>query len=173
MSLFKSLFPLARDNSLTVLIVAEGEYLRVNVTPKSKGDQGEKTLYPLSLLATPEELDRDFAEAVEIYSPGSQSVLEQAHAASEANSSGDVKPALPAPAKGRPGRKPKAAALPAPTGNPGEPPNGDDKGTETSAAPEVDPRQHAIPGLDDAEPETPVEETPAPGSAADEGIDLL
>ncbi|MFT0167529.1 PRTRC system protein E [Paraburkholderia mimosarum] len=164
MSLFQSLFPLARENALTILIVAEGDQLRVNVMPKSKDEKAQKTLYPLSLLGSPDELDEHFAEAVRIYAPHSQSVLDQARAASEANGNSSAAPALPAPdaapapAKGKPGRKPKNVALPAPTvdaaGDAISDPNKEAdnakevEGQET--AQEVDPRQTSIPGLDDA-----------------------
>lgn len=181
MSLFKSLFPLARENSLTVLIVAEGEQLRVNVMPKSKDEKAEKTLYPLSLLATPEELDRDFAEAIEIYSPGSQSVIEQARTASAANS---PKGSAPAPAKGKPGRKGKPAEPAAPAVGP-EDASGGNEGDADDGAPPVDPRQIQIPGLGESEgevnaatEESPVAERAQPVSdasrdAADDAVDLL
>src|ERR1700738_542663 len=113
MPLFTTLFPLTKRAALTVLIVAEGDQLRVNVMPKSKDGSEEKTIYPLSLLASPEELDRDFAEAVSIYEPGSQSVLDQARAASAANNNGEAPKARPAPSKGKGGRK-RAAELPPP-----------------------------------------------------------
>jgi PRTRC genetic system protein E len=173
MSLFKSLFPLARENSLTVLIVAEGEQLRVNVMPKSKDEKASKTLYPLSLLGAPDELDRDFAEAVQIYAPGAQSVLEQAQAASEANG-GKKAPALPAPAKekGKAAKKAKAnASEPAGDGVT------DDADAPSAGAPvEVDPRQTQIPGLSasEDEPSDVGEEGPAASSEPeDAGVDLL
>ncbi|RDU99185.1 PRTRC system protein E [Trinickia dinghuensis] len=183
MSLFKSLYPLAQNTSLTILIVAEGEQLRVNVMPRSKDEKAEKTLYPLSLLARPEELDRDFAEALEIYAPGSQSVLEQARAASAANGSSNP-PALPAPsgtpAKGKRGPKPKATALPpaqaaaadaAPVKSEG---NADER-------PAADPRQSGLPGLEaepaaampDSQDMREADNSEAPSEADDSGIDLL
>lgn len=166
MSLFQSLFPLARENALTILVVAEGDQLRVNVMPKSKDEQAQKTLYPLSLLGSPEELDRDFAEAVQIYSPGSQSVLDQARAAGAANGETSASPALPAPAKGKPGRKPKAAALPAPAAEAASDAEVDSANSEgadsNETAGEIDPRQMKIDGLEGAAPE----ETASSESAA-------
>lgn len=146
MSLFASLYPLAQKTTLTLLITTEGDQLRVNVTPHARDDaKGEKTLYPLSILAAPEELDRDFAEAVAIYEPSTQSVLEQARAASAAN--GNTKPssALPAPtAKSNRGRKARNesnddadAKQPAAPGD-----------AAPQDAPPVDPRQTSIPGID-------------------------
>jgi PRTRC genetic system protein E len=170
MSLFASLYPLAQKTTLTLLITAEGEQLRVNVTPRVKQDaKGEKTLYPLSILATPEELDRDFAEAVSIYEPSTQSVLDQARAASTANGTGKTAPALPPPGatKGRPGRKARgesnelASAKQASAANSeaGEP-----------DAPSVDPRQTSIPGIDSDTTSTTSQQRPdeLPNAAATE-----
>ncbi|AIO45105.1 PRTRC system E domain protein [Burkholderia cepacia] len=181
MSLFTSLYPLAQNASLTILIVAEGDQLRVNVMPKSKDEKAEQTLYPLSLLASPEELDRDFAEAVQIYAPGSQSVLEQARAASAANADTDAPRALPAPAKGKPGRKPKTQTAPAPSGGDSQAANA---GATDEGDPEVDPRQTSL--LESAANEAAAAQTAdsdAPPAAAtsedtaaaagDEGLDLL
>ncbi|MCW3644077.1 PRTRC system protein E [Burkholderia cenocepacia] len=180
MSLFTSLYPLAQSASLTILVVAEGDQLRVNVMPKSKDEKAEQTLYPLSLLASPEELDRDFAEAVQIYAPGSQSVLEQARAASAANADTGAPPALPAPAKGKPGRKPKAQTAAAPSTSDTQTANA---GTAGDGAPEVDPRQTSLleTGAGEAEESRTVDgDAPpaaptdaAPEAADDEGLDLL
>ncbi|MGP8437146.1 PRTRC system protein E [Paraburkholderia fungorum] len=177
MSLFASLHPLAQRTTLTLLITAEGDQLRVNVTPRANDDtKGEKPLYPLSILATPDELDRDFAEAVSIYEPSTLSVLEQARAASAANGTVDAgTKALPAPAtKGKGGRK-RAAELPAPA-------DAEPAGNASSDTPPVDPRQTQIPGIEpDAEqaaPETPVaaaEQDPSNAQPAveEDGVDLL
>jgi PRTRC genetic system protein E len=178
MSLFASLHPLAQRTTLTLLITAEGDQLRVNVTPRANDDtKGEKTLYPLSILATPEELDRDFAEAVSIYEPSTLSVLDQARAASAANGTVDAAAkALPAPtSKGKGGRK-RAAELPAPADA------SDSPGSEPADAPPTDPRQTQIPGIEPAaEPATA--ESPAVAAEQDssnaepaveeDGVDLL
>jgi PRTRC genetic system protein E len=147
MSLFTSLYPLAQKATLILLVTVEGDQLRVNVTPRANDDsKGEKPLYPLSLLATPDELDRDFAEAVSIYEPSVLSVLDQARAASSANASTPsikAAPALPAPAsstKNKPGRRPKSAAA---SSEPAD--SAPESGADT---PEADPRQTAIPGLE-------------------------
>lgn len=156
MSLFTSLHPLARRTTLTLLITAEGDQLRVNVMPRPNDDaKGEKTLYPLSLLATPEELDAEFADAVSIYEPSIASVLDQARAASAANSNGSATAALPAPAgnKRKGGRPPKADKAE------GDKASGENTG---SAPPEVDPRQMSI---DDAS--TPAGEAGNAAAASD------
>ncbi|MDR6493572.1 PRTRC genetic system protein E [Paraburkholderia terricola] len=147
MSLFASLYPLAQKTTLTLLITAEGDKLRVNVTPRAKDDvKGEKTLYPLSILATPDDLDRDFAEAVAIYEPSTQSVLDQARAASVANGATKSTPELPAPTatRGKPGRKARSES----NGNAdaGKPPA--TNGANAEELPPVDPRQTSIPGIE-------------------------
>lgn len=143
MSLFTSLHELARTTSINILITAEGdENLRVNVTPLPN-DKGEKKLWPLSLVATPEELDAEFAAAVDAYEPGALSLLDQARACAAANQSGST-PALPAPGTGQStsttpkrgrGRPPKSAKTDAPDAAPA---NGD---ANTNA---TDPRQMRI-----------------------------
>ncbi|MGQ7939103.1 PRTRC system protein E [Paraburkholderia sp. D1E] len=185
MSLFVSLYPLAQKTTLTLLITTEGDQLRVNVTPHAKDDaKGEKTLYPLSILATPDELDRDFAEAVAIYEPSTQSVLDQARAASAAN--GDkASPALPAPAaKGNRGRK--ARNEPNGAANAKQSPVA--SGDVTQETPPVDPRQTSIPGididaakLDGGTPQQPTGEpsatatavTPEPVNSGDDAVDIF
>lgn len=167
MSLFTSLHALAQSTSINILITAEGtDNLRVNVTPMPNG-KGEKQRWPLSLLATPEELDADFAAAVEVYAPGATPLLEQARACAAANQP-DAAPALPAantgtsagtPGKRGRGRPPKAAAA----GDAATPPSND------GASPDAtDPRQMRI---DDAgQPgtgnETPAAEIPAAAEPA-------
>lgn len=146
MSLFASLYPLAQKTTLTLLITTEGDQLRVNVTPHARDDaKGEKTLYPLSILAAPDELDRDFAEAIAIYEPSTQSVLDQARAASAANGRAKDSPALPAPgAKGNRGRKARNEPLGAADAK--QTPAASDEALQET--PPVDPRQTSIPGID-------------------------
>ncbi|MCW0073004.1 PRTRC system protein E, partial [Burkholderia pseudomallei] len=114
MSLFTSLHALAQTTSIHILITAEGaNNLRVNVTPMPNG-KGEKQRWPLSLLATPEELDAEFAAAVDVYAPGATPLLDQARACAAANqpdsspAASSIETALPAPRRGR-CRPPKAA----------------------------------------------------------------
>ncbi|UEW68557.1 hypothetical protein [Burkholderia phage BgVeeders33] len=165
MSLFTSLHELARTTSINILITAEGdENLRVNVTPLPNG-KGEKKLWPLSLVATPEELDAEFAAAVEAYEPGALSLLDQARACAAANQSGST-PALPAPGTGQStgtapkrgrGRPPKSAKV----DTPDTPTTNADANTNAT-----DPRQMRID--DDAQPSAH-NETPAaePQTAAE------
>ncbi|KVG83223.1 hypothetical protein WJ36_10670 [Burkholderia ubonensis] len=178
MSLFTSLHALAQAASINILITAEGdENLRVNVTPL-QNSKGEKKLWPLSLVATPEELDAEFATAVEAYEPGALSLLDQARACAAANQSGST-PALPAPNAGQStgnvqkrgrGRPPKATK---PDATDAPPTNNDAAG--------ADPRQMSI---DDAQQTAagtaPTAEAPAPTEAegaeqppkADDALDM-
>ncbi|MBB3259974.1 PRTRC genetic system protein E [Paraburkholderia bannensis] len=175
MSLFASLYPLAQRTTLTLLITAEGDQLRVNVMPRPNDDaKCEKTIYPLSLLATPDELDAEFADAVAIYEPSIASVLDQARAASAANTGGAA--ALPAPAGARRkgNRAPKAEKQEAEPAAPTD---------AAPAAPEVDPRQMRIDDPDDAAANAPATaeqpsqesqpELPAASEAQSEGLDVF
>ncbi|MCA8079946.1 PRTRC system protein E [Burkholderia cepacia] len=181
MSLFTSLHALAQTTSINILITAEGaDNLRVNVTPMPNG-KGEKQRWPLSLLATPEELDAEFAAAVEVYAPGATPLLDQARACAAANQT-DGAPALPAPTNSQ-------SALPAPRRGRGRPPKaavaGDAPTTPSNdgANPDAtDPRQLRIDdaGEPSAANETPAAETPAAAEptpattpeAGDNAVDL-
>ncbi|RQY60816.1 PRTRC system protein E [Burkholderia stagnalis] len=167
MSLFTSLHALAQSTSINILITAEGaDNLRVNVTPMPNG-KGEKQRWPLSLLATPEELDAEFAAAVEVYAPGATPLLDQARACAAANQA-DGAPALPASntaeaagttgKRGR-GRPPKAAKA----GDTNDPPANEGANHNTP-----DPRQMRIDdtGQPSADDETPAAETPAAAEPA-------
>ena len=151
--MFAELHQLAQAASLLISVVAEGDNLRVTVTgtPANKANAG---MYPLVLVGTPEELDRDFAQAVQIFEPSALPLLEQARAAASANSS----KALPAPkpeskkadgsanatGKRGPGRPPKSASTPA--AEPATVPTCDEGADEAStpSAQEVDPRQMSL-----------------------------
>ncbi|KWN77254.1 PRTRC system protein E [Burkholderia stagnalis] len=161
MSLFTSLHALAQTTSINILITAEGdENLRVNVTPLPNA-KGKKELWPLSLVATPEELDAEFAAAVEAYEPGVLSLLDQARACAAANTSGSA-PTLPAPSAGQPngtaprrrGRPPKASKA----GDADTPPANAGENT-------ADPRQMTI--SDGADPLDGPEDRPDVGVSGD------
>lgn len=146
--------------------------------------KGEKQRWPLSLLATPAELDAEFAAAVEVYEPGATSLLDQARACAAANKS-DSTPALPAPSSSQ-------SALPAPRRGRGRPPKaakagGTDSPPANDGANETDPRQMTIndgappldgpedrPDVDSAgDPEAVREDHDAePADAADDGVDM-
>jgi PRTRC genetic system protein E len=175
MSLFSALHDIARAANITILISAEGDdMLRVNVTP-IQFSNAEKKLWPLSVAATPAELDEQFADAVAAYQPSALSVLDQARACAAANAPGKSEPAaLPAPensssptekrGRGRPqkNKQPSDGAPAAPTGS------------------DSDPRQLSIPDgtpSADSPGETPTDgpsadAPPATNDGADGAVDM-
>lgn len=182
--MFRELHELAQASPLMLTIVAEGEQLRVTVTPQLDASKTVKASpHPLYILATPEELDTDFAAALSIYAPGARSVLEQASAAAAAN--GSTKDNAPpakgsnkGPGRGRPRAQKAGEAAQDPSGNK---PNGPDDASDDSgsdddnqdspgSAPEQIPE-----GISPPSPAAPAEgiareETPSDPAAA-EGID--
>jgi PRTRC genetic system protein E len=97
--MFTELHSLAQKSTLMIVVTAEGDQLRVNVTPANADRKEKPALRPLSLIGTVEELDRDFAQALVIWqAPKKQSLLEQAAAAGddEEGDAGKAGPAKPA-----------------------------------------------------------------------------
>jgi PRTRC genetic system protein E len=174
MSLFSALHDIARAANITILISAEGDdMLRVNVTP-IQSSNAEKKLWPLSIAATPAELDAQFADAVAAYQPSALSVLDQARACAAANSPGKSAPAaLPAPDN---------SAVPTEKRGRGRPPKNkqaSDGAPATSASTDTDSRQMSItddvtPGRRDAgsiHEDRPDIETTRDDAAADDADD--
>lgn len=180
--MFAELHQLAQAASLLISVVAEGDNLRVTVTgtPANKANAG---MHPLVLVGTPEELDRDFAQAVQIFEPSALPLLEQARVAANANGNKGSR-ALKAPtteakaqadadadAAGTPakrgrGRPPKNASTPAPE-QPSTPTSEDATDSEDVAAPqEVDPRQMSLVDAD----ARPSAETPTVEPAAEAAL---
>ncbi|CAJ0740875.1 PRTRC system protein E [Ralstonia mannitolilytica] len=174
--MFTALHQLAQSAPLLVSIAAEGENLRVTVSATSTGKTGP-AVHPLVLVGAPDELDRDFAQAVQIFEPSALPLLEQARAAANANGNKDKAAAKTAKSSGSskdaataagtatkrgPGRPPKNAAA--------NPPEKTDASSDTdssgpdgeqSGAPEVDPRQMSLvdteaAGTEAAAPSEPV-----------------
>ncbi|KUZ45278.1 hypothetical protein, partial [Burkholderia territorii] len=136
----------------------------------------------LSLVATPAELDAEFAAAVEVYEPGATSLLDQARACAAANQSDANTTALPASnsgdAAGTSGKRGRGRPPKASKADDGKTPPSND-GAHDGA---TDPRQMRI---DDAgQPSgasgTPAAESPTaavPASTSqpqptDAGVDL-
>lgn len=120
--MFKALHQLAQASPLILTIVAEDEQLRVTLMPQLDASSTVKAApHPLSIVATPDELDADFASAIGIFAPGVLSVLEQAQAVADANANKSGKPAdkdakPAAPGRGRrAGKALEPAPAPAPT----------------------------------------------------------
>ncbi|MDB0572216.1 PRTRC system protein E [Ralstonia solanacearum] len=155
--MFAALHTLAQAAPLLVSITAEGDALRVTTSCTSSKGGG---LLPMVLVGTPEELDRDFATAVQIYEPSALSILQQAQAAATANSTSGKSKAIAnepaktsskgagatdAPAKRGPGRPPKnGSATAAKTDAPSSADSQSDDGNEDAGAPEIDPRQMSL-----------------------------
>ncbi|WP_075259062.1 PRTRC system protein E [Herbaspirillum camelliae] len=133
--MFKALQELASKSTLLISIAPEGDLMRVNITPVSKDPNTTPALRPLSLLASADELDRDFAQAMQMWSAPRRSLLDQVAAAAEqedaedsaATSTGskaggkESKPGKGAPKTGRQQNKspePSSAAKPDHTGEP-------------------------------------------------------
>ncbi|MBB6591176.1 PRTRC system protein E [Ralstonia solanacearum] len=171
--MFAALHTLAQAAPLLVSITAEGDALRVTTSCTSSKGGG---LLPMVLVGTPEELDRDFATAVQIYEPSALSILQQAQAAATANSTTGKSKAIAnepaktsskgtgaadAPAKRGPGRPPKNGGATAPKADaPSSTGNQSDDDSENAGAPEIDPRQMSL-VTPDPEPASTAAETPA------------
>lgn len=189
--MFQQLHTLAKDATLLITARAEGDQLRITVTPtKEDGKKSSASnLRPLSVIATPDELDADFAQALTIWqgTPATKrSVLEQAQEASEpdddekpADKKADKKASLPAqkktdkaPAKDKPKAKAattmiarSAAAWPLPTstGTTGDA-STDEQASEPSPDASHDPA--APPEASEASPAPPPQEETGPAETA-------
>ncbi|MGD7196539.1 PRTRC system protein E [Ralstonia pseudosolanacearum] len=173
--MFAELHPLAQVAPLLVSITAEGDALRVTTSSTSTKNGG---LLPMVLIGTPDELDRDFAAAVQIYEPSALSILQQAQAAATANSAAGKTKAIAneptkasskcagttdAPPKRGPGRPPKNAGAAAVKAEATSNQPGDD--SEDTDAPEVDPRQMSL-VTPDPEAAPASTDTPPPAEAS-------
>jgi colicin import membrane protein len=67
--MFKDLYDVARHTPLHLIITPAGEQLRIIVTPKPTGDAANNAALskPFSATGTPEDLDREFPEALRKY----------------------------------------------------------------------------------------------------------
>jgi PRTRC genetic system protein E len=150
--MFKALQELARKSTLLISIAPEGDLMRVNITPVSKDPDAAPALRPLSLLASADELDRDFVQAMQMWSTPRRSLLDQVAGAldqedaqdSAANgSSGKAGGKAAKQVKGSPkGEKQTKIAEQAPADKPAEtPPTG-----EASPKPESVEQEPAIAG---------------------------
>lgn len=124
--MFQQLHAMAKAATLLITASAEGDMLRVSVTPTYPGGKvpaGAALLRPLSVVGSPDELDADFAAVLAYWQAPKKSLIEQAQAAADDADDGApgkvaAKPAEQKPAeqkpKAKPGRKPGAAAAPKP-----------------------------------------------------------
>jgi PRTRC genetic system protein E len=65
-AMFRDLYAVARHTPLHLIITPNGEQLKIIVTPKPSGDAADNPALakPFSAIGTPEELDREFPEAL-------------------------------------------------------------------------------------------------------------
>lgn len=187
--MFSALHALAQKSTLMITISAEDEQLRVTVTPTPAGKDAKQVLRPLSLLASAEELDADFAAAIATWQAPRQSVLEQARAAAEQpdDDDGDDKKetqpkALPAKKDDKPvskktakqaakGKDKKATAetSPAPVKTDGNwplPTGGQAESTNSSPATEPQVDSSAAPAVAEPEPANEAQDVPPAQPAA-------
>lgn len=136
--MFTTLHALSQSATLMIVIAAEGDDLRVSVTPTQAGDKTKAhKLQPLSLVASPAELDEGFAAAIASWQAPKLSLQEQVEAANAAgtdtNAASTTKPAPKETAAKRagPGRPRKAEAA----GPAGENPAGAGADHQDGAAP--------------------------------------
>ncbi len=153
--MFRPLHTIAQAATLHMIIVAEGEQLRVTLQPKPTGKDAPIPA-ALSLVATPEEFDAGFVDAITTWRAPATSLVEQAAAAA-------AQPASPADTKaGKPAAKApaKKAAKPAPKKKAAPEPNA---GAQVAEA--------ATPGPQTSGVATP--DAPAPTTAATAEQDRL
>ena len=83
--MFATLHALTQSATLMIVVTAEGDDLRVSITPTQTGDKTKAhKLQPLSLVASPAELDDGFAAAIQSWQAPKLSLLQQVEAANSA-----------------------------------------------------------------------------------------
>jgi PRTRC genetic system protein E len=123
--MFADLHALAQSATLLIAVSAEGDLLRVGVTPTNPEDKTKAhQLRPISLLGTPAELDADFGAALIAWQAPRKSLVEQAQDAASGDdeeASADKK-AKPSQAKAKPAEPaPKERTKPGPKKKSSEP----------------------------------------------------
>jgi len=72
--MFKELAPLVQKSMLCIFISAEGDQLRVNILPKAVEGLNPALFTPLSVVASPDELDAKMPEILAGYANAHQSL---------------------------------------------------------------------------------------------------
>lgn len=179
--MFQQLHPLIKQTQLLIMVSAEGELLRVNITPKAEEDANPALATPLSLLATPEELDAQLPEILAGYTDAhmdlraslNNAVAQISEAKAEAGKKeGGTKPAAKKAEAKKPAAKTKTAETkpaepdaPAAEEKPAELVDGEGMIIATEA--ELDKAEETITALENTPPLRPAEEQPAaPAEAA-------
>lgn len=74
--LFKKMAELLKDHAVTTMVISmDGERMRINILPKAP--EGKKDPLPLSICATPAELDEGFIDALQSYTERTATLAEQ------------------------------------------------------------------------------------------------
>lgn len=187
--MFTALHALSQSATLMIVIAAEGDDLRVSITPTQAGDKTKAhKLQPLSLVASPAELDEGFAAAIASWQAPKLTLQQQVEAANAAGTDGDAarssekaarqKESTKRAGPGRPKKNDSAAsggeaASGAGADNAGQqentPPAGSDTGAAAAAttpsadlAPGADHQDGAAPAAGAADAKEPEEITPPP-----------
>ena len=91
--MFTALHALTQSATLMIVVTAEGDDLRVSITPTQAGDKTKAyKLQPLSLIASPAELDDGFAAAIQSWQAPKLSLLQQVEAANAAGADASAAP---------------------------------------------------------------------------------
>lgn len=161
--MFKELHPLVRRTTLHILLSAEGDLLRVNITPKAIEGDNPALATPISLLASPEELDAELATILAGYTDAHLDLRASLEIAKTAMTEG--KPAAKPADKAKPEKakgKGKATTEPEKPANPDEPEAAAASSSESPTAETApDPAQPAEPEQPE-EPATPTKAAPLP-----------
>ena len=92
--MFTALHALAQSATLMIVVAAEGDDLRVSITPTQAGDKTKAhQLQPLSLVASPAELDDGFAAAIQCWQAPKLSLQQQVEAFNAAGADPVASPA--------------------------------------------------------------------------------
>lgn len=120
--MFTELHAMAKAAMLLITATAEGDQLRISISPTypdGKAPAGAVALRPLALVGTPDELNADFSAALVLWqTPPKRSIIEQAQAAAaqEADDTAPEKAVAKAASKEvepKPKRSPARKAAPA------------------------------------------------------------
>lgn len=194
--MFTALHALAQSATLMIVIAAEGDDLRVSITPTQAGDKTKAhKLQPLSLVSSPAELDDGFAAAIASWQAPKLTLQQQVDAANAASADAGAAPtsskasskeAGKRPGPGRP--KKNEGAAPGGEGSTGAadkagqqdntPPAGNDASAAAASAtttPGADHRDGAAPPAGVADAEEPEEITlpPAGNPAITAAVDTV
>ncbi|MGK5024614.1 PRTRC system protein E [Janthinobacterium sp. RB2R34] len=134
--MFTALHALAQSATLMIVVAAEGDDLRVSITPTQAGDKTKAhKLQPLSLIASPAELDDGFAAAIASWQAPKLTLQQQVEAANAAGAEGGA----PASSKAAPKEPPARRAGPGrPKKNEGAAPGGEGSTGATDKAGQQD-----------------------------------